>query len=164
MKATTLIRTIGAAAVAATALTIANAAAGAAAVTTTQAVTITSRTVVDARTADGNSLLQLHVCGTASLGNGGAYDWCQDEKLVIHPQGDWTFNAQGRLSGSFPSCGDVSSDYDMNGHGPTTSGGLLVGLFRAGSIDSANGTGGFHFQSGGDLTPAVANSTITYAC
>jgi hypothetical protein len=133
-------------------------------ITTAQAISITSRTVSDVRTADGNTLVDQEVCGTASLANGGSYDWCHDEALVIHPQGNWTFNAKGRLTGSFPACGEATTDYYINGNGPSLLSGNLVGSFRADSIDSSAGTKGFHFSDAGDLTPAVANATFTYAC
>jgi hypothetical protein len=133
-------------------------------VTTAQTISIASRTVSDVRTADGNTLVDQEVCGTASLANGGAYNWCHDESLVVHPGGNWTFNAKGQLTGSFPGCGAETSNYDINGNGPALAGSNLVGSFRANSIDSANNTAGFHFDDSGDLTPAVANSTFKYTC
>jgi hypothetical protein len=129
-------------------------------ITTGQTLTITSRTVLSTRSADDNVFQVVALCGTASLGNGGAYNWCHDEQTTIfHPNGNWTFTADGSLTGSFPGCGDESTTYQLSGHGPTTIGGFPVGEFRGTSTG-----GSFHLTDSGELTPFVAGSTITYVC
>jgi hypothetical protein len=99
-------------------------------------------------------------CGTASLANGGSYNWCHDLTLITHPEGNWTFTGDGSLTGSFPGCGDVSSTYQIRGHGSSLIAGLPVGDFAAAST----GGGDARFHDSGQLTPFVAGSTITYVC
>jgi hypothetical protein len=133
-------------------------------ITTSQSLAFTSRTVLDVRTAGDNTFITRKSCGIASLGNGGSYTFCHTVTVALHPDGNWTFGGQGHLDGSFPGCGDVATDYEINGHGPAMVNGALVGVFRGGSIDASTNTAGFHFGDDGELTPAPANSTFTYHC
>jgi len=149
-------------ALAATALSLAATAGAATRVTTTATFTVTRTPLGPPRFADGNVFRDLLACGTASLANGGSWTFCQTVTLVLHPDGTFTVDGDGTLTGFFPGCGDASTAYEFNGHGTINPDGSLVGPDHFQSIDAATGSGGFSLS--GFATIEDERGTVTYAC
>jgi len=167
MKARTVILAISVATVAATSLAVTATAAPPTRVTTDISLAITSRTLLDESSADGNVFVDRELCGTGSLANGGSQTWCEHLLLILHPNGNWTFHGTGTIDGSYPECGNVTSDFEINGSGLTNGGligatALLFGDFRVGSIGES--ASDLHILETGDLTPGISGATIRYSC
>lgn len=109
------------AASAATALSVAATAGAATSVTTTATFTVTSRTLLGPpRFAGGNVFVDRMACGTASLANGGSWNFCQTVTLVLHPDGTFNADGDGTLTGVFPGCSDASRATSSTHREPST--------------------------------------------
>jgi hypothetical protein len=147
---------------AATALSIAATAAAATRVTTTATITVTSRTLLGPpRFADGNVFVGRMACGTVSLANGGAWNFCQTVTLVLHPDGTFNADGDGTLTGVFPGCGDASTAYEFNAHGTVNPNGSLVGPMHFQSTDGPTSSGGFRLAGFGRIEDGAR---VTYEC
>ncbi len=100
-------------------------------------------------------------CGTASLANGGSWNFCQTVTLVLHPDGTFNANGDGTLTGVFPGCGDASSEYEFNAQGTVNANGSLAGPEHFQSTDGSTSSGGFRLAGAGRIEDGA---TVTYAC
>jgi len=151
-------RVLAAVTVAAGALALAAAAAGAPPLHGTGTSTLTSSTVVSARQADGNTIveqLNTRVDVGAFTGTVTEHLW-----LVVHPTGAITLHAEATLRGTYPGCGAA----------PVTQEIRLAGQISATGEISANfaTTGGAAVVVQGTVEGSAASATsnfeITYHC
>lgn len=150
------------AASAATALSVAATAGAATSVTTTATFTVTSRTLLGPpRFAGGNVFVDRMACGTASLANGGSWNFCQTVTLVLHPDGTFNADGDGTLTGVFPGCSDASRAYEFNAQGTVNPNGSLAGPEHLQSTDGSTSSDGFRLAGFGRIEDGA---TVTYAC
>lgn len=129
-------------------------------VTVSTTVNVHTVTVLSARTAGGNSILDLRYDGDKT----GLWSWDVTARLVIHADGTWTAHGHGTFSGPAGDCGNVSGEWEEVSQGTVNPDGTLKGSGHAHSIDESANPGGFRFSEDWAIDGMTGPTTITYAC
>jgi hypothetical protein len=153
------------ASVAAAAVAVVAGATGAAATSGTTAsgtLVVTSATPLGPpHDAGGNVILTEAFTGFKS----GLWQWSDTVRLVIHPDGTFTAHGSGTFTGPAPGCGNVSGQWEIDGHGTVNPDGSLNGGGHAHSIaESSASPTAFTFSEDYQLDGNSGPYTITYAC
>jgi hypothetical protein len=94
--------------------------------------------VTSARTADGNTILDVSLRGTVNGTFTGT--WSETGTEVLHPDGTVTTNASGTFHVFVTRCGTTTFQFSLAGQGVVN--GSISGQFR--SIDEASATAAIH--------------------